>query len=717
MNVERFLPLTPVVLEIALSLAAGERHGYEIMQDVERRTDGAIALHPGTLYRALGRLLDQGLIEELDERPAGGDGRRAAALLPADAARPGGRARRSRTARQPGHAPRAGCSAEGAREHRRAGLPRPALRLPGRVQGPVRRRRCSRRSAIAIAPPRREGRAARRAPPRPHRSPTSPSTPPPFASSKERELPMNWQSLADGRPLRAAGCSCAIRCSRCWRSAALTLGIGANTAIFTIVNGVLLKPLPYADPGRLVMVWSTNAIEHRDREVVAPLDFLDYRKAGAFADLQATYSFLVGARADEPRRRGADPRERRHAGHVRDAGPRAGARPHVHASRGGHRRGRQQPASGARGSAATRTCVGRVLNIARPAADRSSASCRPTSCSPTRRCSDRAASADRPTSRPGCRCSSSTATAAQTGHVALTRDARFLSVVGRLKPGVTAAQADAEIAGIARQLAATYPTSNRVVGATVVPLHEQAVGGTRPALLLLLGGVGFVLLMACVNLANLLLARSSVRQREMAIRSALGAARRRLIMQTMVETMLLSLAGGILALVAVNWAIGALIALAPADLPRLGEIRPDAWVLGFTFALSLVTGLAIGLVPALAASRPAVQSTLKESGRGATSGRGQRRLRNALVVAEVALAVVLTLGRRPAAAQLPVGALDRSRLQARPPADAADRAAQQLPDARPAARACMRRSSAVSTRCRASRARAARRGCRSAART
>jgi predicted permease len=232
----------------------------------------------------------------------------------------------------------------------------------------------------------------------------------------------------------------------------------------------------------------------------------------------------------------------------------------------------------------------------------------------------------------------------QTGLVSLTRSARFLSVVGRLKPGVTAAQADAEVAGIARQLAAAFPISNRVVGATVVPLHEQAVGGARPALLLLLGGVGFVLLMACVNLANLLLARSSVRQREMAIRSALGAARRRLIMQTMVETMLLAGAGGILALIAVSWAIGALIALAPADLPRLGEIRPDAWVMAFTFALSLVTGLAIGVVPALAASRPALQSTLKESGRGATSGKGQRRLRSALVVAEVALAVILTLG-------------------------------------------------------------------------
>ena len=166
----------------------------------------------------------------------------------------------------------------------------------------------------------------------------------------------------------------------------------------------------------------------------------------------------------------------------------------------------------------------------------------------------------------------------------------------------------------------------------------------RPALGLLLGGVGFVLLMACVNLANLLLARSSVRQREMAVRSALGAARGRLIRQTLVETLILSCAGGVLAIVAVRVGIGALMSLAPADMPRLGEVHADLPVLAFTFALSIVTGLAIGLVPGLAASRPAVQTTLKDAGRGTTAGRGQRRLRAALVVAEVALAVVLTLG-------------------------------------------------------------------------
>jgi putative ABC transport system permease protein len=456
----------------------------------------------------------------------------------------------------------------------------------------------------------------------------------------ERE-PMNWQSLLiDAR----YACRMFVRnpVFTLLAVAALTLGIGANTAIFTIVNGVLLRPLPYADPGRLVMVWSTNAIEHRDHDVVAPLDFLDFRKASAFSELHAAYGFLVGAALTSPS--GAE--------QILVSGVTPGMFEMLGRSPALGRSFTSQEAGTAvvvsNGFWRTRlggdpNVLGHVLNIANQ--PRTIVGVMPTDfVFPYKTMlgpSGFSRSTDVEAWLP---LEFVTTDSRQTGLVSLTRSARFLSVVGRLKPGVTAAQADAEVAGIARQLAASYPTSNRVVGATAVPLHEQAVGGTRPALLLLLGGVGFVLLMACVNLANLLLARSSVRQREMAIRSALGAARRRLIMQTMVETMLLAGAGGILALVAVSWTIGALIALAPPDLPRLAEIRPDAWVLAFTFGLSLVTGVAIGVVPALAASRPALQSTLKESGRGATSGRGQRRLRSALVVAEVALAVVLTLG-------------------------------------------------------------------------
>ena len=458
----------------------------------------------------------------------------------------------------------------------------------------------------------------------------------------ERErTKMNWQSLAmDAR----------YACRMFARNpmftllavAALTLGIGANTAIFTIVNGVLVRPLPYEAPDRLVMVWSTNAVEHRERDVVAPLDFLDYRKASAFADMQAAYSFVVGAALASPA--GADqilvsvvtPGMFEMLGRRPLLGRTFTSDDVQTAIVVGH--GFWQRRLGG-----DPNVIGRVLTINNQ--PRTIVGVMPTGfVFPYKTMlgpSGFSRSIDVEAWLP---LEFVTADSRATGVATLTRSARFLSVVGRLKPGVTARQAEAEVQGIAAQLAAANPESNRAVSSTVVPLHEQAVGAMRPALTLLLGGVGFVLLMACVNLANLLLARSSVRRREMAVRSALGAARGRLVRQTLVETLILSCAGGVLALVAVRWSIGTLLSLAPADMPRLAEVRADLPVLAFTFALSVVTGLAIGLVPGLAVSRPALQTTLKDAGRGTTSGRGQRRLRAALVVAEVALAVVLTLG-------------------------------------------------------------------------
>ena len=423
---------------------------------------------------------------------------------------------------------------------------------------------------------------------------------------------------------------------------ALALGIGANTAIFTIFNGVLLRPLPYADPGQLVMVWSSNSAEHREHDGVAPLDFLDFRKAGSFADLQATYGFIVGTSLSMPS--GAEqilvtavtPGMFEMLGRAPEIGrtfTQAEVDTAVVVSHDfwQHRLGGDP------------SILGRVLTIQNQ--PRTVVGVMPpdfvfpykTMLGPTGFSRSSEVDAWLPLAFVA-------ADTRVTGTASLTRAARFLSVVGRLKPGVTAAQADGEIRGIAVQLAASYPSTNRVVGATVVPLHDQAVGALRPALVLLLGGVGFVLLMACVNLANLLLARSSAREREMAIRGALGAARRRLVRQTLVETLLLSTAGGAVALAAVAWGMRALIALAPADMPRLGEVHADGAVFAFTVALSIVCGLAIGLVPAYAVSRPRVQARLKDHARGATASRGQRRLRSALVVAEVALAVVLTLG-------------------------------------------------------------------------
>ena len=453
--------------------------------------------------------------------------------------------------------------------------------------------------------------------------------------------PMNWQSLS-------ADTRYALRLFRrgplftLLAVGALALGIGANTAIFTIVNAVLVQPLPYHDERGLVAVWSTNESEHRDKDVVAPLDFLDYRRAGAFSDLEAAYSFIVGAALTTP----AGTEQMAVTAVTPGMLGMLGRTPVL-----GRLFTDDDAATGVVIShrfwqtrlGADPNVLGRVLTIADQ--PRTVLGVMPDDfvfpykgmLGPTGFLRSLDVDGWLPLQFVN-------GNSRATGVASLTRRARFLSVIGRLKPGVTPAQAGDELAGIARQLAASHPDTNAAVGVRVVPLHDQVVGDVRPALFLLVGGVGFVLLMACVNLANLLLARSAVRRREMAIRAALGAGRRRLVAQTLVETTLLAMGGGIVALLLVYWTIGALVALAPPDMPRMAAARPDGIVLVFTFALAVITGLAIGVVPALAASRPAIQSALKESGRGTTSGRGQRRVRGALVIAEVALAVVLTLG-------------------------------------------------------------------------
>lgn len=423
--------------------------------------------------------------------------------------------------------------------------------------------------------------------------------------------------------------------------AALTLGIGANTAIFTIVNAVLIRPLAYADESRLVMVWSSNSRERREHDAVAPLDFLDYRKAGAFAGLEATYSFLAGVPLTSAS--GTD--------QILVAAVTPGIFPLLGRAPAMGRTFTEAEAATAvvvshgfwtRHLGGDPAAIGRVLIIQNQA--RTVVGVMPadfvfpykTMLGP----GGLARSYDVDAWLPLTFVAADTR---QTGLATLTRGAHFLSVVGRLRPGVSVEQADAQVRGVAAQLAASYPLSNSPVGASVVSLHEQTVGTMRPALALLLGGVGFVLLMACVNLANLLLARSSARQQEMAVRTALGASRARLVRQTLIEAVLLACSGGIVAALAVHWGVGALVALAPGDMPRLGEIHADTAVLAFTLALSLVTGVAIGMVPAFAATRPIVQTGLKDGSRGLTASPPQRRLRALLVGAEVALALVLTL--------------------------------------------------------------------------
>jgi putative ABC transport system permease protein len=422
---------------------------------------------------------------------------------------------------------------------------------------------------------------------------------------------------------------------------ALALGIGANSAIFSVVNAVLLKPLPYAEPDRLVMVWNDNTREGIAQYPMSPANFLDVKAATRTLDrLEMMYSFLTtptlqtSAGTEQLSASGTTP------GMFELLGRRAALgrtilpsdRAQVIVLSDGYWRRR---------FGADPHIVGRQLTV----------EAQPTTVIgvmppdfhfPLK--SMLGPSGFSPSVEPDAWMPIDMTDARFMQNGVAVRVPHYLSVVGRLAEGATVEQARQELIGITARLAQQYPDVNRGLSATVLSLHDQAVGRVRPALVLLLAGVGFVLLMACVNVANLLLARSVARQKEMAVRTALGAGRARLLAQMLAESLLLAAGGGLLGLAFVWAGVRLLVSIAPPELPRLNEVQPDATVILFTAAVSLLAGMLVGAAPAIAAGRGDVHGALKDASRGVAGGILRQRLRAALVVGEVALAVVLTVG-------------------------------------------------------------------------
>ncbi len=405
----------------------------------------------------------------------------------------------------------------------------------------------------------------------------------------------------------------------------LALGIGANTAIFTVVNAVVLRPLPFQDAERLAMIWTT-----RDTNQEQPLSFADYndlknqtKTFSAVGAASPLWNFtLTGGGEPEPLQgmyvsanlfellRVVPARGRNFTSDE----DRVGGTPVAIISHSLWERrfggdadivGKPIVVSGV--SATVIGVMPQGFQLLDPAAEL-------------------------------------WVPLSQNQLASSGRQVRLLSAVGRLADDLKPAAATAELSALASQWAGQYPDTNLNVGLRVVPLQDQITGKVRPALLLLLGAVGLVLLIACANIINLVLVRSASRQKEIAVRAALGAGRMRLLRQLLTESITLSLLGGGAGILLGSWGVQALLALNPIPIPRYNQIRVDLTVLGFTLVASLMTGVLFGLAPAWQTLKFDLHSALKEGGRAAIAERGQRRLSSLLVIAETAMAMVLLVG-------------------------------------------------------------------------
>lgn len=406
----------------------------------------------------------------------------------------------------------------------------------------------------------------------------------------------------------------------------LAIGIGANTAIFSAVDGVLLKPLPFADDSRLVSLFQTDRTRGAVREDVAPGNFAEWSKlATAFSGMAVAEPFSLTFSTPEGEERLGNWNV------TRDFFSVLGVRPHL---------GRVfEPADFEVGR-------GRAIVL-------TYSSWQKRFGSDPRIVGSNIRLAGAPATIVGvlprdfsyltdAKYEIFTPKVLDSIEVNL-RSSAWYHAIARIKPGVTDAQATADLARVGAAMARDFPRTNANTGVVMVAIRESIVGNVSRVLGLLLGAVGLVLLIACTNVANLMLARTTRRSREFAIRTALGAARTRIIRQIMAESFALALIGGMAGVAFAIWALGAIRGLSPTDLPRLDEMRIDARALAFTLIAVIATTVLFGVVPALRATATGSEDELKAGGRS-TGGTGHRRLRGAFVATEVALAMVLLVG-------------------------------------------------------------------------